>query len=135
MASRVYVGDSAAGREKSLTAAFEYIGLDRELSQSAKVFVKPNFTYPRPVHGVTTSREILEDTLRILSESGAEVFVGESNGGYGSFLASEAFVGHGLDKICKQTRTQPLDLSIQETKQYVDTIGGRKVSVWLPRLL
>src|SRR3989449_5059065 len=135
MAAHLYLGDSATGRENSLRAAFEYIGLDKDLSESAKVFVKPNFTYPRPVRGVTTSREMLEETLSLLSESGAEVFVGESNGGYGSFTAAEAFAGQGLFDICKQTGCQPLDLSKQQLKEYSGIVGGKEVSVRLARLL
>lgn len=135
MAAHLYLGDSATGRENSLRAAFEYIGLDKDLSESAKVFVKPNFTYPRPVRGVTTSREMLEQTLSLLSESGAEVFVGESNGGYGSFLASEAFAGHRLSDICKASNTQAIDLSTQETVEVADEIGGKRTSVALPRIL
>src|SRR3989449_1711289 len=135
MAAHLYLGDSATGRENSLRAAFEYIGVDKDLSESAKVFVKPNFTYPRPVRGVTTSREMLEQTLSLLSESGAEVFVGESNGGYGSFLASEAFAGHRLSDICKASNTQAIDLSTQETVEVADEIGGKRPQVALPRIL
>src|SRR2546422_11506909 len=135
MAAHLYLGDSATGRENSLRAAFEYIGLDKDLSESAKVFVKPNFTYPRPVRGVTTSREMLEETLSLLSESGAEVFVGESNGGYGSFLAAEAFAGQGLHEICRRTGAQAMDLSKEELEEYSDVIGGKEVSVRLGRIL
>jgi uncharacterized protein (DUF362 family) len=131
----LYVGSSSQERKRELRAALDYVGLSHDLSASHKVFVKPNFTFPRPIPGVTTSREILEDTLSLVAESGMEVFVGESNGGYGSFLASEAFAGHRLDEICRRTGAQPLDLSKQETKEFSDVVGGRRVSVRLPRLL
>src|SRR3989454_10180271 len=133
--ARVYLGSSTANRERELRAAFEYIGLNKELSAPRKVFVKPNFTFPRPVSGVTTSRDMLEDTLKILSESGAEVFVGESNGGYGSFTAAEAFAGQDLFEMCRRTGAQPLDLSTEELREYSGVIGGKEVSVRLARLL
>src|SRR2546427_8980712 len=133
--ARVYLGSSTANREQELRAAFEYIGLDKELSTPRKVFVKPNFTFPRPVPGVTTSPDMLEDTLALLIEKGAEVFVGESNGGYGSFTAAEAFTGQGLFEICKRTGAQPLDLSKEELEEYSGVIGGKEVSVRLARLL
>ena len=135
MAARVYVGSSTANREEEIRAGFDYIGLNKELSVPRKVFVKPNFTFPRPVPGVTTSRDMLEDTLTLLAERGAEVFVGESNGGYGSFTAAEAFAGHGLFEICRQTGAQPLDLSKEALEEYSGEIGGKKVSVRLARLL
>jgi len=133
--AKVFIGDSDAGRATRLQAAFEYVGLYREISSSAKIFVKPNFTFPKPLRGVTTSRELLLDALRLLGETGAEVFVGESNGGYGSFFASEAFAGHGLHEICKQTGTTPVDLSQTETEEQRASIGGKVVSVRLPRFL
>src|SRR3989475_9551100 len=133
--AKVFIGNSDAERAGTLRAAFDYVGLYGEIGNSTKIFVKPNFTYPKPIPGVTTSRELLFDALRLLGETGAEVFVGESNGGYGSFLASEAFAGHGLQEICRETRTIPLDLSQLETENRTATIGGRLVSVRLPRLL
>jgi len=135
LTARIYIGSSTANREHDLRAAFEYIGLLKGLSAPRKVFVKPNFTFPRPVPGVTTSREILEDTLMLLVERGAEVFVGESNGGYGSFTAAEAFAGQGLFDICKRTGAQPLDLSKQGLKEYSGVIGGKRVSVRLASFL
>src|SRR5436309_13626917 len=135
LASRLYLGSSKENRDRELRDAFEYIGLQNELSTARKVFVKPNFTFPRPVRGVTTSREMLEDTVTLLSERGAEVFVGESNGGYGSFTAAEAFAGQGLHEICRRTGAQAMDLSKEELKDYSSVIGGKQVSVRLARVL
>ena len=135
LTTRIYVGSSSANRDRELRAAFDYIGLDTELSAHRKVFVKPNFTFPRPTPGVTTSRDLLVDVLMLLQETGAEVFVGESNGGYGSFTASEAFVGHGLFDICRRTGAQPLDLSKEESEEYWGVVGGKRVAVRLARLL
>jgi uncharacterized protein (DUF362 family) len=78
---------------------------------------------------------MLSDTLGLLVQTGAEVFVGESNGGYGSFLASEAFEGHGLDEICRRTGAQLLNLSNQDLKECSGVVGGREVMVRLPRIL
>jgi uncharacterized protein (DUF362 family) len=78
---------------------------------------------------------MLEDTLKLLLETGAEVFVGESNGGYGSFTAAESFAGQGLYDICRRTGAQPLDLSKEELNEYSDVIGGKEVSVRLAPLL
>jgi len=133
--AKVFIGNSDAQRARILRAAFDYVGLYGEVGSSTKIFVKPNFTYPKPIPGVTTSRELLSDALRLLAETGAEVFVGESNGGYGSFLASEAFAGHGLQEMCSQTGTTPLDLSQLETEEHAASIGGKLVSVRLPCFL
>ncbi len=78
---------------------------------------------------------MLENILTLLSEGGAEVFVGESNGGYGSFTAAEAFAGQGLHEICRQTGAQAMDLSKEELEEYSSVIGGKEISVRLARRL
>src|SRR2546426_2220767 len=115
--AKVFIGNSDAQRARILRAAFDYVGLYGEVGSSTKIFVKPNFTYPKPIPGVTTSRELLSDALRLLAEPGPEASAGESTGGYASFLASEAFAGHALQAMCSQTGPPPLDLSHFETKQ------------------
>ena len=85
--------------------------------------------------GVTTSPEFLEAVLRIAANHGAEILVGESNGGYGSFRAADAFVGHRLREICKDTKATAINLSEQEAREYTRTVAGRKTTVVLPRFL
>ena len=135
MTLRAYLGSTQGDLRRALFQAFEYVGLLDALAKSGKIFVKPNFTFPRPLPGVTTSREILQPTLELLSETGVEVFVGESNGGYGSFTAEEAFRGHELYDICRETRTVPLNLSQAESREYHAWVMGRRISVRLPRFL
>jgi|SRR5437867_4089475 len=135
MVARLYIGDTKPSLREELNKAFSYIGLIKELSSPKKVFIKPNFTFPRPKPGVTTTAEMLITVAGLLSDYGAEVFIGESNGGYGSFTAEEAFTGHALLEICRRTRSQPLDLSTLETREYSGHIGGRIVTITLPKML
>lgn len=132
---KIYVGTTGSNCRENLEAAFSKIGLSNALARASRVFVKPNFTYPHYSPGITTSPKFLEDVLGLMSESGPEVFVGESNGGYGSFLAEEAFVGHRLREICKKTNTRPLDLSKLDSRLYTEGVAGRKTTVTLPRFL
>src|SRR6266545_2304441 len=132
---RLFVGNSAENRRTNLQGAFDYVGLTDALSTHRKVFLKPNLTFPRPIPGVTTSREMLKDTVRLLVDKGSEVFIGESNGGYGSFTAADAFAGHGLSELCTQTGAQLLNLSKEDLVECTDTVGGREVTVQLPRIL
>ncbi len=113
----------------------DYIDLSKAIRGSPKIFVKPNLTFPRHVRGVTTSPDFLRDVLSLLSGYGSEVFVGESNGGYGSFLATEAFEGHGLEEICRETGTTLVNLSALDSAVYTKQIAGKRVSVRLPRFL
>jgi len=129
------MGNFLDGKPQKLRSAFDFAGLSDAAARASKLFVKPNFTFPRHIDGVTTSPAFLRDVLSILSDSGAEIFVGESNGGYGSFLAAEAFAGHGLSQICRETRATAVDLSRAESRVYERNVAGRHTSVRLPRLL
>ena len=132
---RIFLGNFENNHAHDLGAALEWTGLSAALARASKVFLKPNFTFPQYTRGVTTSPAFLRDVLATLSESVDEVFVGESNGGYGSFLASEAFAGHGLLEICKETQTTPMNLSEMESRIYSQGVNGKTTSVRLPRFL
>lgn len=132
---QLYVGDTRNGYALGFRAAMEHIGLAAMIADNSKVFVKPNFTFPRHIPGVTTTPALLQEILRQLSETGAEVFVGESNGGYGSFTAEQAFAGHGLREICRETKTNLVNLSSIESEIYTRTVAGRQTSVRLPCFL
>ena len=130
-----HLGEVNENLLRELENAFERTGLSSQLSKVSKVFVKPNFTYPRYTPGVTTSPKFLAALIRIASNQGAEILVGESNGGYGSFRAAEAFLGHGLREICNETKATAVNLSELEAREYTGTVGGRETKVVLPRLL
>ncbi len=131
----VHLGETNGNCRLHLEKAFDRIGLSEQLSRVSKVFIKPNFTYPRYAPGVTTSPKFVEEVLGLAANSGAEVFVGESNGGYGSFLAEQAFAGHGLRNICRATTANPVNLSEMESRTYTRRVAGRETTVILPRFL
>lgn len=93
------------------------------------VFVKPNFTFPRPLPGVTTSLAVLEAALGALKDKASRVIVGEADGGYASFTARESFAGHGLEAICRRTGAEALNLSEGERSVVEDVVLGKRVSV------
>ena len=131
----VHLGDVGGNLDSKLEVAAEKLGLLRELSTAPKVFVKPNFTFPRYAPGVTTSPKFLGELVGVLVNHGAEVFVGESNGGYGSFRAEDAFAGHGLYELCREKKASVVNLSELDTKEYTATVAGKKIEVVLPRFL
>jgi len=135
MVSKIYVGSTEGDLTRNLEKAFAYVGIFDALSDARAVFVKPNFTFPRPVPGVTTTRAVLEASLTLLTSRGVDVYVGESNGGYGSFLAREAFEGHQLHEICLLTGAKALDLSSLPTEVFTERIDGKRVTVRLPKML
>ena len=65
-----------------------------------RVFLKPNFTYPFYKPGVTTTREVLEATVRHLKDQGcSRITIGEGDGGYNSFSMEETFRNYRLEEL------------------------------------
>lgn len=73
-------------------------GLDGVAPES--VFLKPNFTYPFFKPGVTTTREVIEATVKHLRDLGCRrVVLGEGDGGYNSFSMDETFANYRLEEL------------------------------------
>ena len=121
--------------QSDLKKTFERLEWRERIKSDTKVFVKPNFTLPFFKPGVTTHETVLEATLNLMKERASEVFVGESDGGYGSFTAEYSLMGHNVPDICKRTGAEMINLSEQERIRVTDRVGGKMVEVAVPRPL
>lgn len=75
-------------------------GLDLAGGVGDAVFLKPNFTYPFPKAGVTTTRPVLEAVVQVLSDLGCgRICIGEGEGGYNAFAMDETFAAFALDEL------------------------------------
>ncbi len=75
-------------------------GLDLAGGVGDAVFLKPNFTYPFPKAGVTTTRPVLEAVVQVLSDLGCgRICIGEGEGGYNAFAMDETFAAFSLDEL------------------------------------
>lgn len=118
-----------------LLKSLEFVEWENQVEKGSRVFVKPNFTYPYYKEGITTSPDLLRFFLEILKDRAGEVIVGESNGGNNSFTADDAFKGHNMHEICRETGATLVNLSKMPSMSVEDTIQGRKVKVFLPKFL
>jgi uncharacterized protein (DUF362 family) len=118
-----------------LSEGLEFIDWKRQVKSDSVVFIKPNFTFPRYMEGITTTPELLKNLLEILKDRAGNVIVGESNGGDHSFTADEAFEGHGMHEICRDMGAELVNLSKLPSTFVEDRIQGKKVKVELPKLL
>jgi uncharacterized protein (DUF362 family) len=118
-----------------LLKSLEFIEWKDQVEKGSTVFVKPNFTYPYYKEGITTTPELLKNFLEILKDRAGEVIVGESNGGNNSFTADDAFKGHNMHEICRETGATLVNLSKMPSMSVEETIQGRKVKVFLPKFL
>lgn len=132
-AARAAVRRADGDVAQAVASSLEAVAFRSAVRGSDTVFVKPNYTFPRPVPGVTTSPIVLEAVLGRLKDRAARVLVGESDGGYASFTAEDSFEKHDLASICKRTGAEMLNLSRDDPVTVEDVVLGRKVAVRLSR--
>ena len=132
---RAYVGKTSGDLKSAILAGLEFISWGRYINKNSKVFVKPNFTFPYYKEGVTTTPELLRCLLTLLKSKAGTVILGESDGGNHSFTADEAFQGHNMHLICKETGVELVNLSKLPSRVIEDEFQGKKVKVRLPKLL
>ena len=118
--------------ERDLKTALEQLKWRDYIKTDSRIFVKPNYTVPFFVPGITTNRCVVEALLGILKDRVDEVFVGEADGGDESFTAEYSLKNHGVPEICKKTGATMINLSEVRRVRVTDTICGRKVEVTLP---
>ena len=135
--ARVYV-DSMKGREhlvSQIRESFEFIGWEALIPRNARVFVKPNLTWKSPLPGVTVTPEFIAAAVEVLRERTSKISIGESNGGYHSFQAEEAFESHGLYNVAKRFGVEVVNLTRLPSQIITGTVAGRTVEAELPKLL
>lgn len=121
--------------KEDMKRSLEFVNWKDKVKSDSTVFIKPNFTYPYYKEGITTSPVFLKCFLEILKDRADNVILGESDGGNHSFTADDAFKGHNMHEICKETGVKLVNLSQSPSKKIEDNIQGKNVSVELPKLL
>jgi len=120
---------------QNIIDSLDYIHWMDNIKSDSTVFIKPNFTIPSYQEGITTNPLLLKEILGILKDRAGRVIIGESDGGNRSFTADQAFKGHGMSEICKETGAELINLSKLPSRYIEDTIQGKKVKVQVPDLL
>jgi uncharacterized protein (DUF362 family) len=120
---------------EDITNCLEFIEWKNSIHNDSTVFIKPNFTYPFYKEGITTNPLVLKAILSILKDRAERVIIGESDGANHSFTPDQAFKGHGIYEICKETGTEHVNLSKLPSRYIEDNIQGKSVSVQVPDLL
>ena len=133
---RVYVGrvgnNDISG---AIRSALQWIHWETLVPLGSHVFIKPNLTWVSHLPGVTTSPAFLEALVEVVRERTRKITIGESDGGYNSFKANDAFRGHGLDQLSSRYGVKLINLSNLPAEERTGFVAGRDVKVRLPRLL
>ena len=128
------LGDEANLRDRILES-LDWIGWENIVKSGAKVFVKPNLTWSFHQPGVTTTPEVIEAIVSVLQARTPNIIVGESDGGYHSFKAEQAFKTHGLYDVADKYGIKVVNLSKTESEYVEMEVNSRKVGIELPSLL
>lgn len=88
----------------SLKRAFELLGgLSKFVNRGEKILLKPNILSARPPEsGVDTHPDFIRSIARLVREVGAEIFVGDSPGGFGFKSAGATYEASGIKKMCDE---------------------------------
>lgn len=135
--SRIYIGrmpQEGLGVAQVLDA-LAWLEWEKFLPLGARVFIKPNLTWPTHLPGVTTSPQAIEAVVAALRTRTPNITIGESDGGYHSYKAEDAFRGHGLYEIAEQYGARVVNLSADVPEDVTEDVAGRRVTVTLPRTL
>lgn len=121
--------------EENVFNSLRKIGLLNVIRSGCKVAIKPNFTYPYYKEGVTTSPDLIESLISVLKEYLNDIFIVESDGGYYSWRAEDAFKGHSIDIIVKKYGIRAMNLSKVDKIYLTVTSNGTKYQMPFPRFL
>jgi uncharacterized protein (DUF362 family) len=137
MSTRVFVDSLKHPGQlvSQIREALEFIRWESLIPPNARVFVKPNLTWKSPLPGVTVTPEFLAAAVEVLKERTSKIIIGESNGGYHSFQAEEAFESHGLYDLAKRFGVDVVNLTRLPAQMVTGTVAGRDLEVELPKLL
>ncbi len=135
MKKKVYISSVVNELEKQILFAFEWIDWERIIKKDSRVFIKPNFTFPFYKVGVTTSPEIVEALLSVISGRTSNITVGETGGAGLAWTAEESFQGHDLPRICRKYNAELVNLSKVDKERTEFKLSKATVFLELPRIL
>ena len=132
--TKVFVADAAA-YVQTLKASMEWLEVPKLLSDVNGIFIKPNFTFPEFRAGVTTTKSMVHAAIEVFTDLHDNVVVGESDGGYGTFNAEQAFINFDLYDVCRKHKAALVNLcKVPSVECRLNTHRGQH-SINLPEFL
>jgi len=132
---RVWCADIGDDLGAAVRAALAGAGVLDRLTSSTRVAIKPNLTYPYYKPGVTTSPAAVRECVRVIREYTPHIRIVETDGGYGAWLAAEAFAGHGLYALAAEFGATVSNLCEEPSEPITFRAGRRTYQLPLPTSL
>lgn len=135
--NRVYIAKipETGIEESDIQSALAWLNWDEIIPENARVFIKPNLTWPVHMPGVTTTPKAIESLVAVLRKRTKYISVGESDGGYHSYDAEETFRGHNLNELQEKYGIHVVNLTDEPSETHTMIIAGQAVSVTLSKCL
>ena len=130
---RVYVGHTQPSLVKTVERGLDHIKWDTIISHDTRVAIKPNYCWPERLPGVTTSPEMLDAVLGIVSTRTSTIMVVESDGG--TFTAEQAFAAHDAEAICAKYGARLVNLSRHPRERRHVHVAGKEIEIEFSSLL
>jgi uncharacterized protein (DUF362 family) len=106
-----------------------------QIDRNTRISIKPNLTYPYYKPGITTSPQVIEETVKVLSEYTNHIAIVETEGGYGAWRAEEAFKGHNIYELAKRYDIEVVNLNEEPAEEIKVFIKRKEKNVLLPKRL
>lgn len=124
------------GYFQNIRNGLDFIQFQKLIPKEAKVFIKPNLTFPVYRPGVMTSPEAVEAALLAFKEFTPNIYIGDSDsGGYNRFSMDKVYQETGLQKFADKYGIEVVNLSRVERKAISFKYRGETISLQLPKLL
>ncbi|MEM1589792.1 MAG: DUF362 domain-containing protein [Candidatus Bathyarchaeia archaeon] len=114
----------------------DWIKFGELISKDARIFIKPNLTFPTYRPGVMTNPHAVEATILAIREYTPYIIIGDADsGGYNRFSMDDVYRKTGLWGFAEKYNVRVVNLSKLEWKTLTFWYRNRQFSVDLPRLL
>jgi len=97
----------------------EYSGILTQITDKTRIALKPNYTYPHYKPGVTTNPDVIRETIKVFKNYSNHIAIVETDGGYGEWLATEAFSGHKMYELKKEYGIEVINLC-DKPKEFIE---------------
>jgi uncharacterized protein (DUF362 family) len=128
-----------SGIRNDLRSAIQFVmehsGIATRLKHSPRIAIKPNFTYPYHKPGVSTSPTVIQEIVKILCDYTNHIAIVETDGGYGTWEAREAFEGHAIYHLSREYGVEVVNLCQEPSESIFFQSGCREHQLPLPSRL
>jgi uncharacterized protein (DUF362 family) len=132
---RVAVARVDSSLSAAIRSSLDTSGLLTRMASAERIALKPNLTYPYYKPGVTTSPQVIRETVRLLREYTSHIAIVEADGAYGAWQANEAFAGHGLYQLRDEFGIEIVNLNNEPREMIAFRSGRQEYHLPLPARL